>query len=164
MPARVARAMALLMAGLHIFSGGWLPYYGRSARVGGAFLGLVAAPFGPDRFHLSIGSSLGAAARLGSISGVAGGKAGVMLSLVRRLALPIAVTSLIVNVVVLIVSLVLWWMAIVKGWLDEVTFVSNVSMLALVFAGVSGVAAGLAGILALVPTDDIVDKITGDDD
>jgi hypothetical protein len=32
-------------------------------------------------------------------------------------------------------------------------------MLALVFSGVSGVAAGLAGILALVPTDDLlVDK------
>jgi hypothetical protein len=77
-----------------------------------------------------------------------------VISLIRRLALPIAITSLVVNVVILIVSFVLWWMAAVNGWLDSVTFVSNVSMLALVFAGVSGVAAGLAGILALVPTDE----------
>jgi hypothetical protein len=87
-----------------------------------------------------------------------------MLALVRRLALPIAVVSLVTNIVILVISGVLWWLAIVKGWLDSVTFVSNVSMLALVFAGVSGVAAGLAGILALVPTDDIIDKVTGHDD
>ena len=80
-----------------------------------------------------------------------------MITLIRRLALPIAIVSLVVNAVILIVSFVLWWMAIVNGWLDSVTFVSNVSMLALVFAGVSGVAAGLAGILALVPTDDVLD-------
>lgn len=85
-----------------------------------------------------------------------------MIDTVRRLALPIAITSLIVNIVVLIVSGILWVMAIALGWLESVVFVSNVSMLALVFAGISGVASGLAGILALVPTDDIVDKITGD--
>ena len=86
-----------------------------------------------------------------------------MIDLIRRLALPIAIVSLIVNLIILIVSGVLWWMAAAKGWLDSVVFVSNVSMLALVFAGVSGVAAGLAGILALVPTDDLLDKVGGED-
>lgn len=85
-----------------------------------------------------------------------------MIELIRRLALPIAITSLIVNVIVTIVSLVLWWMAIVNGWLDSVTFVSNVSMLALVFAGISGVAAAVAGMLALLPTDDLLS--IGDDE
>ena len=80
-----------------------------------------------------------------------------MIALIRRLALPIAVTSLAVNMVMLIVSCIIWWLAGVKGWLDEVTFVSHVSMLALVFSAVSGVAAGLAGILALVPTDDLME-------
>jgi hypothetical protein len=87
-----------------------------------------------------------------------------VIRLIRRLALPIAITSLVVNFIVLAVSVVLWWVAIVRGWLDSVTFVSNVSMLALVFAGVSGVAAGLAGILALVPTDDLIDQVTGDEE
>ena len=77
-----------------------------------------------------------------------------MLDLIRRLALPIAVTSLIVNLVMLVVSLVLWWLAVARGWVDSVAFVSHVSMLALVFAAVSGVAAGLAGILALMPTEE----------
>jgi hypothetical protein len=86
-----------------------------------------------------------------------------MIQTIRRLALPIAITSLAVNVIVTVVSLVLWWMAAVNGWLDSVTFVSNVSMLALVFAGISGVAAGLAGILSLVPTDEIVDEVMDDD-
>ena len=44
-----------------------------------------------------------------------------------------------------VVSVLLWWLAITQDWLDEVSFVSNVSMLALVFAGVSGVAAGRGG-------------------
>jgi hypothetical protein len=79
-----------------------------------------------------------------------------MIQTIRRLALPIAITSLVVNIVVTVVSLVLWWLAVVHGWLDSVTFVSNVSMLALVFAGISGMAAGLAGILSLVPTDEVV--------
>jgi hypothetical protein len=52
---------------------------------------------------------------------------------------------------------VIWWMAAVEGWLDEVEFVSHVSMLALVFSAVSGVAAAVAGVLALVPTDDLID-------
>lgn len=76
-----------------------------------------------------------------------------MLDLVRRLAIPIAVTSLLVNGVMLVLSAGLWWLAIVEGWLGKVEFVSHVSMLALVFAAVSGVAAGLAGLLALMPTD-----------
>ena len=79
-----------------------------------------------------------------------------MIALIRRLALPIAVTSLIVNLIILVVSVVLWYLAAVKGWLSKVTFVSNVSMLALVFAGVSGLAAAVAGLLALVPTEDIM--------
>ena len=85
-----------------------------------------------------------------------------MIETIRRLALPIAITSLVVNIIVTVVSFVLWGMAIAWGWLDSVVFVSNVSMLALVFAGISGVAAGLAGILALVPTDEIIDKVIGE--
>lgn len=77
-----------------------------------------------------------------------------MLTLIRRLAIPIAVVSLAVNGLMLVLSCVLWVTAGVKGWLDRVTFVSHVSMLALVFSSVSGVAAGLAGILALMPTDE----------
>ena len=86
-----------------------------------------------------------------------------MIEVIRRLALPIAITSLVVNVVVTVVSFVLWYLAIINDWLESVTFVSNVSMLALVFAGISGVAAGLAGILALVPTDEIIEKVMGDE-
>ena len=80
-----------------------------------------------------------------------------MLALIRRLALPVAITSIVVNAIMLIASLVIWWMASINGWLDEVTFVSHVSMLALVFSAISGVAAAIAGVLALVPTDDVVD-------
>ena len=87
-----------------------------------------------------------------------------MIESIRRLALPIAITSLLVNILVCIVSGVLWVLAVVYGWLDSVVFVSNVSMLALLFSGISGVAAGLAGILALVPTDDIVEAVIGGDD
>lgn len=83
-----------------------------------------------------------------------------MIALIRRLALPVAITSIIVNAVMLVASMVIWWLAIEEGWLDKVTFVSHVSMLALVFSAVSGVAAALAGVLALVPTDDL---IGGDD-
>lgn len=88
----------------------------------------------------------------------AGGRRGVRLAPViealRRLALPIAITSMVVNVAMLVISALLWTLAAVNGWLDKVEFVSHVSMLALVFSAVSGIAAGLAGILALVPTDD----------
>jgi len=82
-----------------------------------------------------------------------------VVKLIRRLAIPVAVTSIVVNAVMLIASVVIWWLAIRKGWLDEVEFVSHVSMLALVFSAVSGVAAALAGVLALVPTDDLVDEV-----
>jgi hypothetical protein len=86
-----------------------------------------------------------------------------VIALIRRLALPVAITSIIVNAVMLVASLVIWWMAAVEGWLDEVEFVSHVSMLALVFSAVSGVAAAVAGVLALVPTDDLIaDDITVD--
>jgi hypothetical protein len=78
-----------------------------------------------------------------------------MLRLIRKFALPVAITSIVVNAVMLVASLLIWWLAIVKGWLDKVTFVSHVSMLALVFSAVSGVAAAVAGVIALVPTDDL---------
>jgi hypothetical protein len=81
-----------------------------------------------------------------------------VIALIRRLALPVAITSIVVNAVMLVASLIIWWMAAAKGWLDEVTFVSHVSMLALVFSAVSGVAAAVAGVLALVPTDDILSE------
>jgi len=80
----------------------------------------------------------------------------MMIALIRRLALPVAVTSIVVNAIMLVASVVIWWLAIKQGWLDEVTFVSHVSMLALVFSAVSGVAAAVAGVLALVPTDDLL--------
>ena len=79
-----------------------------------------------------------------------------MVALIRRLALPVAITSIVVNAIMLVTSLVIWWLAIVEGWLDQVEFVSQVSMLALVFSSVSGVAAALAGVLALLPTDTIM--------
>lgn len=86
-----------------------------------------------------------------------------MIRLIRRLALPIAVTSLLINLIITVASGVIWWLAIVNKWLDSVVFVANVSMLALVFAGVSGLAAAIAGILALVPTDEVVAKALGED-
>ena len=82
---------------------------------------------------------------------------GPKVRLIRRIALPIAITSIVVNAVMLVVSGVIWVLAIQNDWLESVSFVSNVSMLALVFAAISGVAAAVAGVLALVPTDDLVD-------
>jgi hypothetical protein len=82
-----------------------------------------------------------------------------MVALIRRLALPVAITAIVVNMLMLIASCVIWWMAASRHWLGSVTFVANMSMLALVFAAVSGVAAALAGVLALIPTDDLL----GDD-
>lgn len=79
-----------------------------------------------------------------------------MLEIIRRLAIPVAVASLATNFVMLVVSIVLWWLAIAHGWVHSVAFVSHVSMLALVFAAVSGLAAAVAGILALFPTKDIL--------
>lgn len=86
-----------------------------------------------------------------------------MIQLIRRLALPIAYTSIVVNALMLIVSVIIWWLAWVEGWLDQVEFVSHVSMLALVFSAVSGVAAAVAGVLALVPTDDVVEEAMNGD-
>jgi hypothetical protein len=77
------------------------------------------------------------------------------VELIRRLALPIAVISLLANVVMLVGSAVLWLVAIQENWIDDVRFVSHVSMLALVFAAIGGVAGGLAGLMALMPTDDL---------
>lgn len=85
-----------------------------------------------------------------------------MIRIIRRLAIPVAVTSAVVNLIMLIVASVLWWVAVQRGWISSVEFVAHVSMLALVFSAVSGVAAALAGILALVPTDDLID-VAGDD-
>ena len=82
-----------------------------------------------------------------------------MITLIRRLALPIAITSIVVNGIMLVASVIIWWLAIVNEWLDKVEFVSHVSMLALVFSAVSGVAAAVAGVLALVPTDDLVNDV-----
>ena len=64
--------------------------------------------------------------------------------------------SLVIQIITTIVSLALWAVATMQGWVKSVAFVSHVSMLALVFAGISGIASGLAGILAVVPTDDVV--------
>lgn len=79
-----------------------------------------------------------------------------MVNVLRRLALPVAITSLIINLIMLVTSGVLWWMAWENQWLGKVEFVAHVSMLALVFSAVSGVAAAVAGIIALVPTDDLL--------
>lgn len=82
-----------------------------------------------------------------------------MIHLIRRIAVPVAITSILVNVITLIAAGVLWWMAAMEGWLDDVKFVSHISLLALVFSSISGVAAAVAGVLALVPTDDIIKEI-----
>jgi hypothetical protein len=76
-----------------------------------------------------------------------------MIETMRRLALPIAIVSLSVNLVMFVLSTALWALAWYENWLGSVVFVAHVSMLALVFSAVSGTAAGLAGILALMPTD-----------
>lgn len=77
-----------------------------------------------------------------------------MIQVIRRLAIPIAVTSLVVNGIIFVLSCVLWIAAIKYKWVDSVAFVSHVSMMALVFSGITGIAAGLAGIMALLPIDD----------
>jgi hypothetical protein len=50
------------------------------------------------------------------------------------------------NVALLVGSLLLWVAAAVFGWLASVTFVSHVSMLALVLSAISGIAAGDAAV------------------
>ena len=81
-----------------------------------------------------------------------------MIEWFRARALLIAIVSAVINAVILVFSLILWVLATYLGWVESVVFVSHVSMLALVFSGISGVAAAIAGILALVPTDDIFEQ------
>lgn len=76
---------------------------------------------------------------------------------VKAHAISVCMWSLIVNVVMLVGSSALWVLARITGWVNSVAFVSDVSMLALVFSASSGVASALAGFIALVPTDDLVD-------
>ena len=56
------------------------------------------------------------------------------------------------NVVTLIASLVLWPVAWLGGWLESVTFVSHISMAALVISALSGIAAGDAAVEASTET------------
>lgn len=60
----------------------------------------------------------------------------------------IAIVALVVNIAMLIAAGVVWLAAAMFGWLESVAFVSHVSMLALVFAAVSGIPAGLAALFA----------------
>lgn len=64
----------------------------------------------------------------------------------------LAVVTVAVNLAMLAAAVVLWVAAWLGGWLDSVAFVSHVSMLALVYAAVSGVAAGLAARFAEAST------------
>ena len=52
------------------------------------------------------------------------------------------------NIALLVGSVVLWVGAFMLGWLPSVTFVSHVSMMALVFSAISGIAAGDAAVEA----------------
>jgi hypothetical protein len=52
------------------------------------------------------------------------------------------------NIAILISSLLLWVAAWLFDWLESVTFVSHVSMLALVFTAIGGIAAGDAAVEA----------------
>lgn len=49
------------------------------------------------------------------------------------------------NVVLLLGSAVLWVIAVPTGWVNSTAFVSHISMAALLFSAISGVAAGAAG-------------------
>ena len=80
-----------------------------------------------------------------------------MIESIRKHALLIAVACIVINVIMFVAGCALWVAAWMFGWLDSVVFISHVSLLALVFAGVSGVASAVAGILAVVPTDDVLD-------
>lgn len=55
---------------------------------------------------------------------------------------------LILNVVLLVGSALLWIAAFIFHWLSSVTFVSHVSMAALVLTAISGIAAGDAAVEA----------------
>jgi hypothetical protein len=52
------------------------------------------------------------------------------------------------NVAFLVFSIVVWVAAFGFGWLESVTFVSHVSMAALVMSAVAGIAAGDAAVEA----------------
>lgn len=52
------------------------------------------------------------------------------------------------NVGLLVGSLILWGVAWYLDWLSSVTFVSHISMAALVFSAISGIAAGDAAVEA----------------
>ena len=52
------------------------------------------------------------------------------------------------NVAFLVFSVVVWVAAITLGWLESVSFVSHVSMAALVMSAVAGIAAGDAAVEA----------------
>ena len=52
------------------------------------------------------------------------------------------------NIAFLVFSVVLWALAITLGWLESVSFVSHVSMAALVMSAVAGIAAGDAAVEA----------------
>lgn len=56
-----------------------------------------------------------------------------------------------INAAALVLSVALWIIAAFTGWLESVTFVSHVSMAALVLAAVSGIAAGEAAVEAEKP-------------
>lgn len=69
----------------------------------------------------------------------------------------ISIATFAVNAIILVASVVLWVLAVRFDWISTVEFVSHVSMLALLFSAISGVASSIAGIIALVPTDDLFD-------
>jgi hypothetical protein len=56
----------------------------------------------------------------------------------------VAAGQLVLHSVLLVACIVLWIVAPRRGWLDDVTFVSHLSLAALVLATLSGVAAALA--------------------
>lgn len=69
----------------------------------------------------------------------------------HRQARPIAFGCLILALVMIVGSIVVWVLAIVTGWINSTAFVSHVSMAALLFAGLSGIGAVAAAVLALFP-------------
>lgn len=79
-----------------------------------------------------------------------------MMRVLRRVAMPVALTTLAFAVVMLVVSTWLWVRAEevrpdgTKAIADTL-FIGRVSMLALEFAAVTGVAAGVSAVLAMVP-------------
>lgn len=58
------------------------------------------------------------------------------------------------NVATLAVSVVVWVLAVPFGWLKSVTFVSHISMAALVLSSLAGIAAADAALEAEAPKED----------